>query len=127
MMALCVMNLWELHHPAARVLPRSSPRLSRRTPSTSARIDTTDTSGVSATTPELPPILGRFMKADYGWGGIGGQKGTAGRTRHTPTSLQPEQPVELHDNRTVANHHHVCARVGVVFVSARGSESYSSV
>ena len=64
-MALSVLNLWELHHPAARVLPRSSPRLSRRTPSTSARIDASDTSGVSATTPELPPILGRFMKAHY--------------------------------------------------------------
>ena len=64
-MALCVLNLWELHHPAARGLPRSSPRLSRTTPSTSARIDASDTSGVSATTPELPPILGRFMKAHY--------------------------------------------------------------
>ena len=65
-MALSVLNLWELHHPAARGLPRSSPRLSRTTtPSTSARIDTSDTTGVSATTPELPPILGRFMKAHY--------------------------------------------------------------
>jgi hypothetical protein len=66
MMALCVLNLWELHHPAARVLPRSSPRLSRRTPSTSARIDTTDRSGVTAATPELPGILNKFMKPDYG-------------------------------------------------------------
>ena len=47
------------------MLPRSSPRLSRRTPSTSARIDTTDTSGVSATTSALPVTLSRFMKADY--------------------------------------------------------------
>jgi len=51
-MALCVAELLELHHPVARVLPRSSPRLSRRTLSSSARIDTTDTSGVSAATPE---------------------------------------------------------------------------
>ena len=62
-MALCVAELVELHHPAARVLPRSSPRLSRRTPSTSARIDTTDTSGVSAATPGLPPILEQIHDA----------------------------------------------------------------
>jgi len=64
-MALGALNLWELHHPAAGVLPRSSPRLSRRTPRTSARIDATDTSGTSATTPDLPLTLSRFMKADY--------------------------------------------------------------
>ena len=52
----------KLHHPAAGVLPRSSPTLSRRTPSTSARIDT---SGVSATTLDLPVTLSRFIKADY--------------------------------------------------------------
>jgi len=65
MMALRARNLLELHHPAAGVLPRSSPRLSRRTPSTSARIDATDTSGTSATTPALPLTLSRFMKANY--------------------------------------------------------------
>src|SRR5688572_23836343 len=61
----CAETCGELHHPAAGVLPRSSPRLSRRTPSTNARIDTTDTSGLSATTSALPVTLSRFMKPDY--------------------------------------------------------------
>jgi len=61
-MALGALNLWELHHPAAGVLPRSSPTLSRRTPSTSARIDTSD---LSAATLHLPMTLNRFMNVDY--------------------------------------------------------------
>lgn len=61
MMALGALNLWELHHPAG-VLPRSSPTLSRRTPSTSARIDT---SGLSAATLDMPMTLNRFMDVDY--------------------------------------------------------------
>jgi hypothetical protein len=64
-MALRARNLLELHHPAAGMLPRSSPRPSRTTPSTSVRVDATDTPGTSATTPDLPLILSRFMGADY--------------------------------------------------------------